>query len=170
MDNQQIKSYADYNLWANQQIIAILKQLSDDQLDQVIVNSFPSITKTISHIWLAEYLWLKRWQGTSLKTFPFSDFKGTHHQRFEEVLKTSTAIKDYVATINQSDLAEGITIQTLEGNEYSHTRHQLIHHCLNHSTYHRGQLVMMCKQLGIQELGPFDYIWYLRQKDATLRG
>lgn len=164
MDIQEIKRYAKYNLWANERLISCLQKLSNEQLDQEIVNSFPSIIKTITHNWLAEYLWLERWKGTSLKEFPYSDYSGSHQERFAEILKTSQAVYDYVQGLEETALAEIITISTLAGNEYRHSRYQMIHHCLNHSTYHRGQITMMCKQLGMNELGPFDYIWYLREQ------
>lgn len=164
MDIQELKTYARYNRWANERLIKKLQTLSDEQLDQEIVSSFSSIISTIKHNWLAEFLWLERWKGTSLETFPYLDYQGTNQEMLKDILNTSNAVTEYVEAQGLDTLSEVITISTLSGSEYKHPRYQMIHHCLNHSTYHRGQIVMMLKQLGIADVGgPYDYIWYLRE-------
>ncbi len=164
MDIQELKTYARYNQWANEKLIKKLQTLSDEQLDQEIVSSFPSILRTLKHNWLAEFLWLERWKGTSLESFPHEDYQGGHQQMLKDVLDTSFAVTEYIEAQDLDALSEVITISTLAGNKYTHSRYQMIHHCLNHSTYHRGQIVMMLKQLNIDDVGgPYDYIWYLRE-------
>jgi uncharacterized damage-inducible protein DinB len=40
----------------------------------------------------------------------------------------------------------------------------MIWHCINHQSFHRGQLVTFARQLGITDIPSTDYIVYLREK------
>jgi len=37
----------------------------------------------------------------------------------------------------------------------------MIHHCMNHSTYHRGQLITIGRQAGLQDPPRTDFIYYV---------
>src|ERR1039458_2617911 len=65
MDLDDIQTLYAYNRWTNQRLFAALEKLSDRQLATEVQSSFPSIRETVFHILFAEWLWLKRWQGTS---------------------------------------------------------------------------------------------------------
>ena len=62
-----IRRYSEYNLWANQRLAAVIETLSDGQLHAEIVSSFPSIMKTVLHIWDSQLIWIGRVEGLSLK-------------------------------------------------------------------------------------------------------
>jgi len=41
----------------------------------------------------------------------------------------------------------------------------MVHHCMNHSTYHRGQLITLARQLGMKEGVPStDLLYFSREK------
>jgi uncharacterized damage-inducible protein DinB len=43
--------------------------------------------------------------------------------------------------------------------------YQMLHHVFNHSTYHRGQLVTMLRQLGVEKLPSTDFsTWTMGKK------
>src|SRR5271167_3157630 len=65
MDLSDIRTLYAYNRWANDRMFSTLEKLSDQQFTAAITSSFPSIRETVFHIFFAEWLWLKRWQGTS---------------------------------------------------------------------------------------------------------
>ena len=54
------EQYAAYNLWANQRIIEVINNLSDDVLNNEITSSFNSIYKTLLHLWDVEDIWWQR--------------------------------------------------------------------------------------------------------------
>ena len=54
-----------YNLWSNRRMFSTLDKLSDQQFTSVIQSSFPSIQESVMHIFGAEWIWLRRWKGTS---------------------------------------------------------------------------------------------------------
>jgi uncharacterized damage-inducible protein DinB len=39
-------------------------------------------------------------------------------------------------------------------------------HLFNHGTYHRGQLVTMLRELGIEKIPPTDFIVWSRRKNG----
>src|SRR5439155_14577956 len=47
-------------------------------------------------------------------------------------------------------LAATITIQPTTGGSYVHTYLQTLQHVVDHSSYHRGQIITMLRQLGVQ--------------------
>jgi uncharacterized damage-inducible protein DinB len=48
------------------------------------------------------------------------------------------------------------------GMKYHQLRSEMIHHCMNHSTYHRGQIITMGKQLNLSKAPSTDLIFYYR--------
>src|SRR5271165_1478849 len=65
MNLSDIQTLYAYNRWANERMFSTLEKLSDQQFTVAMTSSFPSIRETVFHIFFAEWLWLKRWQGTS---------------------------------------------------------------------------------------------------------
>jgi uncharacterized damage-inducible protein DinB len=42
--------------------------------------------------------------------------------------------------------------------------YHVLHHIFNHSTYHRGQLVTMLRQLGSKDIPATDFIAFVKKK------
>jgi len=167
MESKELKSYASYNLWANRILVNALRGLSIAQLEQEITSSFPSIIQTAAHNWGAEFLWLKRLEGLSPTSFPAKDFQGSSHEMLDELLATSIAFDNFVQAQDENSLSQVIQISTTKGEIFEQSRYQMIHHCINHSSYHRGQITTMCRQIGITDFKSMDYIWYLRTKGSS---
>jgi uncharacterized damage-inducible protein DinB len=154
--------YAAYNVWANRRIADLFLAAGDAAGEQPIVSSFPSVKQTILHIWGAEWVWLQRLQGVSPTHFPTFDFEGTTAEALDQWLKTSEAFLSYVENTTTDFLHKALEFKNLAGLEYRQQAYEMIHHCMNHSTYHRGQLVMMARQLGIEKVPSTDMIFFLR--------
>ena len=50
------------------------------------------------------------------------------------------------------------------GNSHTNTHWEMIMHCMNHSTYHRGQIVTILREGGVTTIPSTDLIAYLREK------
>lgn len=157
------QQYSAYNLWANQRLTDLFRTLAEEETNRLIENSFPSVKKTILHIWDAEHIWLKRIQGVMVQSFPSQNFKGTTIGAIEGMLAISKAFHEKVGSFSDEELNVSKTITKTTGDKYIHTNREMIHHCMNHSTYHRGQLIMMARQLGLRDLPATDMIVYLRE-------
>lgn len=158
-----------YNLWANQRCINHLSKLTIEQFEQDLGSSFPSIRKTLLHIWDAEQLWIKRLQGESLFYFPSTKFTGNRKDLETGFLATSADWITFIEQASEEFLSEDfpVAFRSMEGKEYAVPGWQITLHCMNHSSYHRGQVTSMARQLGLKRLQSLDYITYLRNKKTA---
>ena len=158
-----LKHLVNYNLWANKKFVEVLVNINYEVLDKEIVSSFSSIRKTVFHIWDAEFIWLKRLQGISLNAFPSSNYTG--ETAIDKFLECS---EEFANTVNEADLdffEKRCTYKQLSGKEFTNSHTQIIMHCMNHSTFHRGQLITMFRQIGITTLPKTDLIEYFRENN-----
>ncbi|TAK40655.1 MAG: DNA polymerase [Saprospiraceae bacterium] len=155
---------ARYNCWANERLTAVISELPEPVANQEIVSSFPSVKLTLLHIWDAELLWLKRLQGVSLPCFPSADFSGNTAEACENVVATSREFQAFVEVQPEAFFQKTLSFKTMSFGAQQQRAFEIIQHCLNHSTYHRGQLVTMTRQLGLEKIPSTDFIYFLRQE------
>ena len=161
---QILKRYLEYNYWANELILTFTeKKLNDEEREKEIVSSFSSLKKTIYHLWDAEFIWLKRLKGESLNDWPSKNFNGTFSETKEKILLNDQLFIDFVERLNDEKLSESFSYKNIEGKSFSNPRWESVHHCMNHSTYHRGQIVTMLRQLGITNIPSTDFISFCRK-------
>jgi len=66
--------------------------------------------------------------------------------------------------LTEEKLNTPLQYEDFKGNDYAQLLYQQMQHKINHSSYHRGQLVMMLRQLGMAVVST-DLINYIRQKE-----
>ena len=159
-----LKDYGIYNHWANTEIVLWLKGLQEDLLEAETPSSFPTLKGTLLHIWSAETIWLSRLEGVSPNGFPFEAFDGTLEELFDGVLRCSGRFRDFLDG-QSPDFFENRTAYThTSGKHYNQVNAEIILHCLQHSTYHRGQIITMARALDATDIPHTDYILYVRNK------
>lgn len=163
MKNLLLK-YTRYNLWANTKVCnEFIAKLDPILLDKEVPSSFPSIRKTLYHIWDAETVWYQRLnQEPNIKWPPHADFKGTFSEFQKLFLLQSEQLCQWVENRSEEDLQKDFQYLDSRGKSHSNNIHDAVHHCMNHSTFHRGQLVTMLRNVGFTELSSTDYIAYCR--------
>lgn len=157
-----IKDYAAFNLWANTETVNWLKTKPLELMEREMPSSFPTIRDTLLHIWGAEEIWLERLRLVPPTTFLSQRFTGTVEDVFVGILKSSETFADYVQDLPDADFQEICSFKLLNGTEDSRSRAKMIHHCMNHSTYHRGQIVTMARNFGLTDPPSTDYMKYVR--------
>lgn len=155
--------YTSYNLWANKRLVEAFEEVVAEKLEATIVSSFPSVRQTFLHIWDAETLWLKRLNGISPTSFPSKSFVGDNAAVFAGLLQASQDFKDFVAEQASDFFEKKLEFTTLSYGPQAQQAHEMIHHCMNHSTFHRGQLITMGRQLGVEKFPLTDFAYYLRE-------
>lgn len=156
-------NYVQYNLWANKKIGDVVLGLSPAQFDQEIKSSFPSVRKTWCHIWGAEEIWHRRLQSESNIKVTVWNFEGAHTDAVSGLLSQSEKFIKLIAAAEDEWLNKQNTHQDIRGNTHTQAHWQMIMHCMNHSTFHRGQLITMFRQLGVQTIPQTDLIAYFRE-------
>lgn len=163
MLKEQLLKITQYNLWANTRILDWLIKSGEANADVICESSFPTLRKTVYHIYDAEYTWFFRLNNQDIAYWPPSRDFNYSLAEFAEVLKNqSQALIDLIATITENQLSNSISYQNVKGDVFSNSIADIINHVVNHSTYHRGQLITMMRSLGFKEVGATDYIAYCR--------
>ena len=155
-----IIQYASYNLWANKRIAELIVALDASVLDKEVKSSFPSIRKTVHHIWDAELIWMARLNGELLSWPPSAQFQSPAINQFTQ---TSQAFVSFIEAKDESFLNSKTTYTNTQGKQFTNVNSGIITHCMNHSTFHRGQLITILRELGMTQFSATDLIVYLRE-------
>lgn len=148
MDPATIGALYRYNSWANEATLDAVSRLAPADLTRNLQSSHGSIRDTLAHCVWAEWIWLQRWKGTSPKAvFSPEDFPDVEslRERFRRVADERSALLHDLTT---ERLAQVIEYTNLKGEVWRYPFWQQLYHAVNHSTYHRGQVAAMLRQLG----------------------
>ncbi|MEY4937124.1 MAG: hypothetical protein RIS64_3483 [Bacteroidota bacterium] len=160
-----VADYARYNLWANERVISVLKEMDTSLIDKDLGSSFPSIRQTLLHIWDVETLWLQRLKGENPTAFPSKTFTGSHEDIYEGLIAASRAFIKHIEEVPATSFTHVVPFRTFSYGEAKEQIYNIMHHCLNHSTHHRGQVITMMRQCGVTQFPPLDFIFYRRDKN-----
>jgi uncharacterized damage-inducible protein DinB len=153
--------YTQFNLWANKQMINWLLTKDQNLMNEALISSFPTINKTLSHIWIAEHLWMCRIENIAWSNLINRHDGLTTNDISEDLIASSTYYIDKIIPITESELEERIDYKLLSGDIGHASVMYIIHHVMNHSTYHRGQLVTMGRELGFMDPPKTDFMHYV---------
>jgi uncharacterized damage-inducible protein DinB len=166
VNNEDFRLLYDFNAWANHRILDACAVLTPEQFTRDLASSFHSVRDTLAHVYGAQWVWLERWHGRTPTVLPsaadFPDFE-TVRRRFTEIDRN---LVDYAASLNADDIQRVIEFKTLAGTPISQPLWQMLQHVANHSTYHRGQVTTMLRQLGAKAAST-DLIYYYRERAAA---
>lgn len=156
-------SYTKYNQWANQRLCKRIGQIEEHLWDTELKSSFKTIKQTLLHMWDAQQIWYHRLNGKSPNLWPSKNFTGTNNELIEQFLSQSGEITAFVESHKDELLNAFCEFNDMKGNPHKVKVCDIIQHCMNHSTFHRGQIVTMLRELGIENLPQTDYITYIRE-------
>jgi len=144
----------EYDRWANNRVLRACSGLSSEQFTRDLGGSFSSVRDTLAHIFAGEWGWLQYWKEPS----PDSSFVANMMAR-RKVLFDPNGFPDLASVqrkwaeveTEQIEFVQLLTDEHLERMlPVRTTQAKLIHlmqHVANHSTYHRGQISLMMRQL-----------------------
>ncbi len=160
MNTNDILLEFEYNRWATARLLNAASVLSHEQFCRDVGGSYTSVRDTLVHILAGEEVWLMRWKGISPKSASepsdFSDLLSLKSKWSEVEIDQS----NFLSKISDESLAERVEYENFAGEIKEYSLWQMIHHMVNHSTYHRGQVTMMLRQLGAAA-AQLDYIVFL---------
>jgi uncharacterized damage-inducible protein DinB len=148
MTLQEIKMLNAYNAWATNKIFEAVEPLPGEETVRDMKSSHKSIHGTLTHLVGAEKMWLSRMLGTPDKAMikptdvpTIADVKTTWEQ-------TGFATAKFLGTMTDKKLQETFTMSTSTGEKFTHSFAQALQHVVDHSTYHRGQVITLMRQMG----------------------
>lgn len=137
-----------YNAWANDRIVASILPLSPDDFTRQLGGSHPSIREAFAHLVSVEWVWLERWTGTSPTTAPEWLTSSDQSLLARTLSDVETRRETLLAGLSEAALQSACTFAYLSGTAGSQRLQDLLVHVVNHSSYHRGQLAAMLRQVG----------------------
>ncbi len=164
---QLIKDYAAYNLWANTKMTSFISAISEEMMNAPVKSSFTSLMKTIEHIKGAEQVWALRLTGTSLDKIPVKNNEMTKEEFCREWIAVSASLVKYVEAQDAAVFEKTIHYKNTRGDSVQNKVYEMLMHCFNHSTYHRGQIVTILHQLDFTAISSTDLITYYRSKSRV---
>lgn len=160
---QLLQQYAAYNLWANKKIIETANLLSEEQVNKEIVSSFPSVYKTFLHLMEVENAW---WERLKLVERPAMSgwFTGNYDELSKKLLELSRQWQEWIQNTNEANIMHVFAYQNSKKEHFKQPVYEMLLHLFNHQTLHRGQLITMFRQLGLDKILPTDFIVFSRNK------
>lgn len=168
MNLADIKRLINYMEWANELALDAAAKLPDENLRREVGISHGSIFGTLVHMAGAEWIWLERWHGhspskteawSSWSTEACGDLAGLR-ERWRGVVDRRAR---FVSELDEAGLAAEMHYRLLNGDASSLPLVDQMQHVVNHATMHRGQIVGMIRQLGLEPPGT-DLLFYLRRE------
>jgi len=152
-----MKNYVAYNLWANRTLINWLKEKPAELMETQTPSSFSTIKETIVHIWQTQVYWLSIIKNEA--TFMPEEFNGSLTEAFAKLIEQSTELTTYISRLDEQGLVKkGLIVNPWF--ECNFQNFEYIVQVINHSTYHRGQIITMAHCLGIKGAPMTDYNYY----------
>jgi uncharacterized damage-inducible protein DinB len=168
MNLTDIRQLFDYTEWANDLAMEAAANLADDNLRRDVGISHQSIFGTLLHMAGAEWIWLERWHGRSpakaeawlLWTTESCADLAMLKERWRDLIDRRA---QFISGLNEDRLAAELGFRLLSGDPSSMRLVDQMQHVANHATMHRGQIVGMIRQLGIEPPAT-DMLFYLRRE------
>jgi uncharacterized damage-inducible protein DinB len=166
MNLSDLRALVDYHYWANNRLLEAVECLTPEQFTRRIESSFPSVRDTLLHLCGADWIWVSRWEGESPTAMP--DTSG-----FTNLAAIRTAWRDQerrvravLEMLGEGGVQRTLQYRTMDGRPFEQPFYQMLQHVVNHGSYHRGQVTMMLRQLGVAPPKPMDLAAFHREASA----
>jgi uncharacterized damage-inducible protein DinB len=136
-----------YTLWADRLCLETAAGIPHEALTRDAGVSFGSLLGTLAHILRSQRRWLARFTGQMLPDpAQVPDLESLTAGWAE----TAAQLEFFLASLTEDQLAADLTWEDSELGPVTRPLWQPVTHMVNHSTYHRGQVVSLMRQLGYQ--------------------
>jgi uncharacterized damage-inducible protein DinB len=163
MTKDDIDLLYEYDRWANSRVLQAVSALSAEQFTRDLGGAFRSVRDTLVHIIASELGWLEYWRaylrGQSIDAAFLPDLDSRLAALFAPAAFPDVASVEHKWTEvekEQLDFVNRVTDESLEQmlpfRDGQARLVYLMQHLANHSTYHRGQIALMLRQLGAEPL------------------
>ena len=150
-----LQKLADYNCWANARVLK--------NLEAIAATGMPLPARAVhwfSHVLNAQAIWIARIEGVSsaVKVFDYHELPALRalHER------TCPQLVEIVRNANDTELARIIHYTNSQQKPYSTPVGEILIHCFNHATYHRGQTAIAIREASFAPDNT-DYVTWVRE-------
>ena len=177
MTKDDIQLLYEYDRWANNRVLQAASALHAERFTRDMGSSFRSVRDTLVHIIGGEWIWLAYWEDPPHSATLLSDLR-----KRRDVLFNPPAFPDVAAVQSkwveiekqQVEFVNRLTDESLEKMlPFRTTQIRLAHlmqHMANHSTYHRGQVATMMRQLDAEPLATDFHVFLVEGRREAVPG
>lgn len=122
--------------------------------------NFTTIVVLLSHITLAQRIWLERLTNTASNYEPWTSL--TLEETILLMSKNKKDFNEFVSSLDEKLLNVELKYHNTKGVSFSTKVSDILTHLSHHSAYHRGQLSQFLKANSIP-IPPTDYILFIRE-------
>lgn len=148
MNINEVRTLFAFNRWANDRILDAVRPLNLNEFTRDLRTSHVSVRGTLVHMLWSEWVWFRRWQGESPKILISDD-------EYEDVESIASQWHDldrerqqFLDTLGDADLERVFGYENRMDEHWEYPLVSSMQHVVNHSSYHRGQVVTLLRQLG----------------------
>jgi uncharacterized damage-inducible protein DinB len=150
---------AKYNKAANKKMNGLISSLSQEEWEKKLGGFFSSVRSLSSHIYIADFSWLKRFSKLrEFKTLTgeflaqnFS-FKETIFEAKDEYLRLRPELDDVIVSfaseLEDVDLVKSLPYNDSSGKSFERNFGGLLLQVFNHETHHRSMISLYLELLG----------------------
>jgi uncharacterized damage-inducible protein DinB len=143
-------AHIGYSAWATSQVLEACSNLTLEQLDIGLGASHSSILGTFRHIHDGERVWLVRLgEGTNACLPPES----APAHSFEFLVRSWPELwegyRKWLEAASDADLNVETSTILPDGRCFRVPHWQIVLHAINHSSFHRGQIITMLRAFGV---------------------
>jgi len=173
MTKDDIQLLFEYDRWANNTVLQAVSSLSSEGFTRDLGGGFHSVRDALVHIVGSEWGWITYWNERFPSAVLLANLWDRHdvlfrpdafpdlaavHRKWVEVEKEQT---EFVNSVTEEALGRMLPIRRTQL-----SLAQLMQHLANHSTYHRGQVALMMRQLHADPLAT-DFHIFLEGRSAA---
>ena len=175
MTKDDIQLLYGYDRWANNRVLQAASALGAEEFTRDLGGSFRSVRDTLVHIIGGEWIWLAYWKEPPDGPASLADLRTRRDVLFNpDAFPNVAAVHLKWAEVEkeQTEFVNRVTNELLEKMlPFRTTQVRLAHlmqHLANHSTYHRGQLALMMRQLNAELLATDFHVFLVEgQREAA---
>jgi uncharacterized damage-inducible protein DinB len=144
----EIARLFSYNRWANMRVLRSVSGIPLDEYTRSVGGSFTTLRNTLIHLYGADWVWLERFDGRSPRALPEGNQASTARELEKIWREVEEGWAALVGALETARMREKLDYTSFTGDPFSRSVGEVLVHLVNHSTYHRGQIATLTRQLG----------------------
>jgi uncharacterized damage-inducible protein DinB len=144
-------AHTGYSAWATRQVLEACSSLTEEELGRDLGFSHSSLLQTFRHSHDAERVWLDRLVAVGRGSLPLGP---APEHSFESLVQAWPGLwegyRRWLEGASEDDLTFELYTALPDGAVFCVPRWQIVLHAINHSTFHRGQIMTMLRGFGVQ--------------------
>jgi uncharacterized damage-inducible protein DinB len=163
VNKNELARLLEYNVWANHRLLRVAALLTTEAFVRNLGASHGGVRGTLFHIMATEQMWLHRFMGVPPAAPAENDFDGLMPLR-DHWASMESKREAWFESLPASALGQPVRYTSSMGEAFEVPLGKLVQHMVNHSTYHRGQLTLLFRQVGAKPANTDMLVWDLNRE------